>query len=167
MFPGNMALGAAERRPARARAGTGQRCAARGDGLRHQPRSGRRPADQPANPGIGIRSLGADRERATALARALVVGHGEHGIASCLKHFPGKGSASVDAHLDLPVIEQAREEFEEPHLQIFSELFGCDPRLSVMTTHMVVEGLDAELPATLSRAVAHDLLRTELGFAGC
>ncbi|PIE22188.1 MAG: hypothetical protein CSA62_13990 [Planctomycetota bacterium] len=166
VFPGNMALGSAndvELALAQGRA-SGAQLAAMGFDINLAPVVDLQ--TNPANPGIGIRSLGSDRERALALTRALVQGHSEHGVASCLKHFPGKGSASVDAHLDLPVIEQKREDFEEPHLRIFAELFGCDPRLAVMTTHMLVQGLDPELPATLSRAVAHDLLRTELGFDG-
>jgi beta-N-acetylhexosaminidase len=35
-----------------------------------------------------------------------------------------------------------------------------------MTAHVVYPALDPDEPATLSRAIAHDLLRTELGYDG-
>ena len=35
-----------------------------------------------------------------------------------------------------------------------------------MTAHVVYPAWDANLPATLSRRIAHDILRGELGFAG-
>jgi beta-N-acetylhexosaminidase len=166
VFPGNMALGAAndvELARAQGRE-SGAQLAAMGFDLNLAPVVDLQ--TNPANPGIGIRSLGAQRDRAVALARALVQGHAEHGVASCLKHFPGKGAASVDAHIDLPVLEMPRSEFEEPHLRAFVELFDAEDSLSLMTTHMLVEGLDPELPATLSRAVVSELLRKELGFDG-
>jgi beta-N-acetylhexosaminidase len=130
VFPGNMALGAAndvELARAQGRE-SGAQLAAMGFDLNLAPVVDLQ--TNPANPGIGIRSLGAQRDRAVALARALVQGHAEHGVASCLKHFPGKGAASVDAHIDLPVLEMPRSEFEEPHLRAFVELFDAEDSLS-------------------------------------
>jgi beta-N-acetylhexosaminidase len=120
----------------------------------------------PQNPGIGIRSLGADRDAAVPLARALIAGHAESNVACCLKHFPGKGAASIDAHLDLPVLDLSLEEFRDPHLVIFEDLLGSAVDLAVMTTHVIVRGLDPDLPATLSPRVVRGLLRNDFGFEG-
>lgn len=166
VFPGNMALGSADD-PALARrvgVASGAELAGIGFDLNLGPVVDLQ--TNPGNPGIGIRSFGADRGRATQLARAFIEGHAEHDVACCLKHFPGKGAASVDAHLDLPVLELSLDEFYEPHIRIFEDLLDADPFVTIMTTHVVVRGLDPDLPATLSPAVVGGLLRERLGFQG-
>ncbi|MCB9891769.1 MAG: glycoside hydrolase family 3 protein [Planctomycetes bacterium] len=168
VFPGNMALGAAAEPQLALEVGraSGRELAAIGFDLNLAPVVDLQ--TNPLNPGIGIRSFGADRSLATDLAEAFVRGHAESGVSCCLKHFPGKGAASVDAHLDLPVLELELSEFREPHVRIFEDAFArledCDP--CVMTTHVLVRGLDPDLPATLSRRVVNDFLRAELAFDG-
>ncbi|MFQ5506183.1 MAG: beta-N-acetylhexosaminidase [Planctomycetota bacterium] len=164
VFPGNMALAASGRVDLAARQGqeSGRQLAALGIDLNLAPVVDLQ--TNPRNPGIGIRSFGDDPERALALARALIAGHREAGVACCLKHFPGKGAASVDAHYELPVLDRSLEEFRVPHLWVFEQLIS-DAEV-IMSTHLVVRGLDAHNPATLSRAVVSDLLRGELGFDG-
>lgn len=166
VFPGNMALGATRSAElARCQgAESGRQLRAIGFDLNLAPVVDLQ--TNPANPGIGIRSLGASRAEAVPLARALIEGHAASGVASCLKHFPGKGAASVDAHLDLPILDLPLGAFRDPHLAIFEDLLGTTDRLAVMTTHVVVTGIDADRPATLSPRVVHDLLRRELGFDG-
>ncbi len=166
VFPGNMALGAAGD-PGLARAQgrlSGRQLAWAGIDLNLAPVVDLQ--TNPSNPGIGIRSFGDDPEAALPLARALIDGHRRAGVRSCLKHFPGKGAASVDAHLDLPVVELTEQEFFDPHVRIFGELAGGRDDLAVMTTHIVVTGIDPERPATFSPRIATDLLRRELGFRG-
>ncbi|MCA8970816.1 MAG: glycoside hydrolase family 3 protein [Planctomycetes bacterium] len=168
VFPGNMALGAAADPQLAFEVGraSGRELAAIGFDLNLAPVVDLQ--TNPLNPGIGIRSFGADRSLATDLAEAFVRGHAESGVACCLKHFPGKGAASVDAHLDLPVLDLELSEFREPHVRIFEDSFarleGCDP--CVMTTHVIVRGLDPDLPATLSPRVVNGFLRGDLGFDG-
>ena len=166
VFPGNMTLGAADDEDLARRVGqaSGAELAGIGFDLNLGPVIDLQ--TNPANPGIGIRSFGAQRERALALARAWIQGHAEHGVAACIKHFPGKGAAAVDAHLDLPILELSLEDFRDPHLRIFEDLFDCEESLTVMTTHIIVRGLDPDLPATLSPRVVKALLREELGFDG-
>jgi beta-N-acetylhexosaminidase len=166
VFPGNMALGAADSVELAERQGreSGRQLAAMGFDLNLAPVVDLQ--TNPANPGIGIRSLGADLARAVPLAEALVRGHLESGVSCCLKHFPGKGAAAIDAHRDLPVLELSLAEFRHPHLAIFAELFARCARVAVMTSHVSVTGLDAEWPATLSPRVVREVLRGELGFEG-
>jgi len=164
VFPGNMALGAADSVELAERQGraSGRQLAAMGFDLNLAPVVDLQ--TNPANPGIGIRSLGAELARAAPLAEALVRGHAEAGVSCCLKHFPGKGAASLDAHRDLPVLELSLAQFRHPHLAIFEHLFARCPRIAVMTSHVCVTGLDPEWPATLSAHVVRDVLRGELGF---
>ncbi|MCA9319683.1 MAG: glycoside hydrolase family 3 protein [Planctomycetes bacterium] len=166
VFPGNMALGATDDETLALEQGrqSGRELADMGFDFNLAPVIDLQ--TNPQNPGIGIRSLGADRARARVLASALVHGHAESDILCCLKHFPGKGAASVDAHLDLPVLEQTLAEFEDPHLRIFEELIAEHPDVAIMSTHLVVRGLDAERPATLSPAVIRRLLRGRMAFRG-
>ena len=114
------------------------------------------------NPGITIRSFGAPAALATQLGVAMVRGTQRGGIHATLKHFPGKGHATVDAHIDLPVIPDADQ---EPHLVPFRACIE-EGASCVMTSHVVYKAIDAERPATFSRAVVSDLLREELGFRG-
>jgi len=167
LFPGNMALGACDRVDLARRQGieSGRQLSAMGFDLNLAPVVDLQ--TNPKNPGIGIRSLGADRSRAFELALALVEGHRQHGVHCCLKHFPGKGAASVDAHRDLPVLELPIDQFRDPHLRIFEELLArLDPSPAIMTSHVIVTGLDPEAPATLSPKVTRQLLRQALGFEG-
>jgi len=167
LFPGNMALGASDDPELAERQGdaSGRQLAAMGFDLNLAPVVDLQ--TNPLNPGIGIRSLGADRRRAAHLAEALVRGHQRHGVHSCLKHFPGKGAASVDAHRALPVLDLPLEAFRDPHLQIFADLLAAlSPAPAIMTSHVVVTGLDPRAPATLSPAITRRVLREQMGFSG-
>jgi len=166
VFPGNMALGAAGSAELAESQGyeSGRQLAALGFDLNLAPVVDLQ--TNPANPGIGIRSLGADLERAAPLAAALVRGHAHAGVGSCLKHFPGKGAAAVDAHRALPILDCALEEFRHPHLAIFERVIADADPAAVMTSHVVVRGLDPDLPATFSRRAVTGLLREELRFRG-
>ena len=166
VFPGNMALGAAGDPSLALAQGreSGRQLSAIGVDLNLAPVVDLQ--TNPRNPGIGIRSFGSHRAQALALARAYIDGHMEEGVGCCLKHFPGKGAASVDAHIDLPVLDLPVEEFRDPHIEIFRDLCEGREDIALMSTHIVVKGLDGENPATFSRAVMHGLLREELGFRG-
>src|SRR5262249_44846742 len=79
---------------------------------------------------------------------------------ACAKHFPGHGDTSVDSHLALPVVDS----LDERALTPFRAAIGAGAR-SIMTAHIVVRSF-GDVPATMSRELLHDLLRTELGFDG-
>lgn len=166
VFPGNMALGAAGSESLALAQGreSGRQLAWMGFDLNLAPVIDLQ--TNPMNPGIGVRSLGADPALAVRLARALCAGHAESGVGACLKHFPGKGAAAVDAHYALPVLEQSLAAFRHPHVAVFEALCESVPGVAVMTSHVVVTGLDPDAPATFSPRVVAGLLRGELGFRG-
>jgi beta-N-acetylhexosaminidase len=166
-FAGNMALGAAgdpalTERVARA---IGLECRAVGVNVDYAPVCDL--ASNPANPGLGVRSFGSDPARAADHAAAFVRGLQGAGVAATVKHFPGKGEATVDTHHELGLVAQSRERFEAVELVPFRAAFAAGAKM-VMSGHFAAPGLSGarDLPATLSAAVMDRLLRDELGFEG-
>ncbi len=120
----------------------------------------------PDNPIISRyeRSFDSRAGQVVAHARAFIDAHHDQGIACCLKHFPGHGSARGDSHLgfvDITGDWQARE------LDPYKKLFAAGFEDAVMTAHVIHRGLDPSgLPATLSPLVVNGMLRRDLGFGG-
>src|SRR5580765_2617636 len=119
------------------------------------------------NPVINIRSYGENPERVAALVGAYVAGARDGRMIATIKHFPGHGDTDVDSHLGLPVIPFDRARLEAIELRPFRR--GVEQGAeAVMAAHIVLPSLDpaASTPATFSRPILHDLLRTEMGFGG-
>jgi len=119
----------------------------------------------PENPIIGTRSFGDDPELVAKLGEEAVRGLQDEGVAATAKHFPGHGDTSLDTHLVLPRVGHPTERLRKVELLPFSKAVDAGVR-AVMTTHIVFEALDPELPATVSPKVLTDLLRGEMGFDG-
>lgn len=117
------------------------------------------------NPIIGDRAFATTPEgvieHGLAFARGLLDG----GVLGCGKHYPGHGDTTKDSHLELPVVDVPRERLERVDLAPFRAAARADiPAL--MSAHVLYPALDANKPATLSSAIATDLLRNELGYGG-
>lgn len=119
------------------------------------------------SPNIGIRSYGTDPALVARLGAERVRGLQSANVSACAKHFPGKGHASVDAHLGLPVIGSDWAEMQARHLPPFLAAIeaGVD---CLMTSHPLYPRLDPgpATPATFSRFIVSDFLRGELGYRG-
>ncbi|MFG2038022.1 glycoside hydrolase family 3 protein [Dactylosporangium sp. NPDC048998] len=164
-WPGNLALGAIDD-PALTRevAGhIGRDLAAAGITFDYAPDADVN--NDPNNPVIGSRAFGAEPERVARHTAAWIAGLQEAGVAACAKHFPGHGNTSVDSHLDVPLIKAGRAELDAVELLPFRAAVAAGVQ-AVMSAHLRVPVLDAELPATLSRKIMTELLRGELGFEG-
>jgi beta-N-acetylhexosaminidase len=119
----------------------------------------------PNNPIIGDRSFATRPDLVASLAVAFGLGLEESGVLSCGKHFPGHGDTSVDSHVGLPTVHHERARLDAVELVPFRAY--AEARLgTLMTAHVVVTSLDAQVPATLSSAVCTDLLRRDVGFRG-
>jgi beta-glucosidase-like glycosyl hydrolase len=118
---------------------------------------------EPHNPVIGPRSFGVTAEAVTSAIGEALAGFDQAGIASCLKHFPGHGDTEIDSHLALPTCRADRDTLERREIAPFRAHASAD---AVMSAHVVYPALDAERPATFSRAIVHDLLRERLAFRG-
>ena len=86
------------------------------------------------------------------------------GIQTCGKHFPGMGAAECDPHHDLPVLHGTRESFLKEAAIPFTALMPELP--SLMIAHLLIPGIDAELPTSLSPALVQGFLRDQLGYEG-
>ena len=120
----------------------------------------------PDNPIIARyeRSFGSDPDTVAAHCQAFIEGHHKHGVACCLKHFPGHGSASGDSHLGFVDISN---DWQEKELEPYKIMIGRSRIDAVMTAHVVHYGLDPSgQPATLSSVMINTLLRHNLGFDG-
>jgi beta-N-acetylhexosaminidase len=118
---------------------------------------------EPRNPVIGPRAYGVTSAEVTARVGEALRGFRAAGVATCLKHFPGHGSTTLDSHFALPASDATREELERRELLPFRAHRDAD---AVMTAHLMVPAIDPERPGTFSRAIAHDLLRGDVGFEG-
>ena len=117
------------------------------------------------NPVIGVRSFGSDAELVARLGQAWVTGLQSTGVAATAKHFPGHGDTAQDSHVSLPVVNRSLDGLRSGELLPFAAAIEAGGRV-VMTSHILVQQLDRDHPATMSRIVLHDLLRGELGFSG-
>ncbi|MCC5827221.1 glycoside hydrolase family 3 protein [Alkalimonas sp.] len=129
------------------------------------------------NPVINVRSYGEDPQRVAELGLAQLTGMQQQGILATLKHFPGHGDTHVDSHHGLPKVSHQRERIEAVELLPFRHSINHGEPAMVMTAHIQFPALDDSKlmdtqgnhqyrPATLSRAILTDLLRTEMGFQG-
>ena len=120
---------------------------------------------EPRNPVIGTRSFGDDPGRVAEFASAWVRGSEPSGVASTPKHFPGHGDTAQDSHFTRPDVTADRSTLERRDLRPFKAAFAAGATM-VMTAHIRYPALDPNAPATISRAILTDLLRSDLGFGG-
>ena len=121
----------------------------------------------PDNPVINTRSFGEDPKLVAEMTAAFTRGTNDGGMISTAKHFPGHGDAGIDSHLDLPVVYLDRKHLDS--LELFTFRSAIDNGvMSMMIGHISVPALDSTpaLPATLSKPIVTDLLKTQLGFNG-
>lgn len=124
--------------------------------------------NNPYNPVINARAFSEDVSLTATMASAFINGTQKAGMIATAKHFPGHGDTDIDSHKDLPVLN-----FDKSRLQNFElKPFKCaidGGVMSVMVGHLALPKLNNgsyALPASLSPAIATDLLKTELGFKG-
>jgi beta-N-acetylhexosaminidase len=165
-MPGNMALGAGRSTADAHRSAEviGAELAAVGINQNYAP-----VADvnvNPANPVIGVRSVGEDPGLVSRLVAAQVDGYHDGGVAAVAKHFPGHGDTAVDSHFGLPEVTHTRAQLEAIDLPPFRAAIGRGVD-TIMTAHVVLRSVDPSgAPATMSRPILTGLLRDELGYDG-
>ncbi|NDV20714.1 glycoside hydrolase family 3 [Pseudodesulfovibrio sp. JC047] len=119
----------------------------------------------PESPAIGAmgRSFSADPGMVTRCAEIFAGELKRSGVLSCLKHFPGHGSAGTDSHAGLPDITTT---WTDAELIPYRELIAKNVPSLIMTGHLFNATLDPTYPATLSKKIITGLLRTDLGYDG-
>ncbi len=112
---------------------------------------------------VGDRAFGPEPGAVARLGRAFAEGLLAGGVLPVMKHMPGHGRASVDSHLDLPVVDADRASLEARDFAPFRALADLP---AGMTAHVRFTALDPERPATTSRVVIDQIIRGAIGFDG-
>jgi beta-N-acetylhexosaminidase len=118
-----------------------------------------------SNPVIGTRSFGTDPALVARHTAAWIEGLQSTGVAASAKHFPGHGDTAQDSHLALPVVDLDLAGLSARELRPFEAAIAAGS-LTIMTSHILLPQVDAENPATLSRAILQGILREDLGYTG-
>ncbi len=100
-----------------------------------------------------------------ALTAATVRGWLRGGVLPTAKHFPGLGAATTNTDDAAADVEVDRAGLERVDLPPFAAAIEAGAPL-VMASHARYPALDADRPASQSRAILTGLLRGELGFEG-
>ncbi len=112
---------------------------------------------------IGDRAFGRDPRVVSLLAKSLMHGLLQAGMANCGKHFPGHGFVKADSHTDIPVDKRSLKAILADDAAPYEWL---NTTLSaVMPAHVVYPKVDAR-PAGFSEQWLTYILRGQLGFGG-
>jgi beta-N-acetylhexosaminidase len=125
-------------------------------------------SDLRTNPGdtvIRDRAYGSTAATVGPLVAAAVAGLHDGGVGATLKHFPGLGGQAGDPHTAIPVDPMTSQQWLTTHARAIQA--GIDAGTdAVMTTAVIVPGLDPSgTPALFSQPVV-SLLRDRLHFSG-
>ncbi len=112
---------------------------------------------------IGDRSFHRDARVATLLAKSLMHGLLQAGMANCGKHFPGHGFVKADSHLAVPVDKRSLKAILADDAKPYEWL--STSLASVMPAHVIYPKVDSA-PAGFSQRWLKYILRAELGFQG-
>lgn len=112
---------------------------------------------------IGDRSFHRDPSVAALLAKSLMHGLLQAGMANCGKHFPGHGFVKADSHTDIPLDKRSLKAIladdAAPYNWLSSSL------TSVMPAHVIYPKVDSR-PAGFSSKWLGDILRGQCAFTG-
>ena len=109
------------------------------------------------------RSLGEDACTTAEFVCRTAKISADYGVGSVIKHFPGHGN-NTDTHFYTTRDTRSLEELKENDLIPFQAAMD-EENSAIMIGHTVVEALDDEYPASLSKKV-HDYIRNQMNFDG-
>jgi len=92
------------------------------------------------------------------------------GVLGTIKHYPGLGDASIDAHAGLPVVNRTKEQIYATELAPFKYFIQSHDKLEnpglIMPTDVLMPAIDPIYPAELSHTFMTDILRKQFGYDG-
>ncbi len=112
---------------------------------------------------IGNRAFHRDARVVSLLAKSLMHGLLQAGMANCGKHFPGHGFVAADSHVAVPVDQRSLKAILADDAKPYDWL--STSLASVMPAHVIYPKVDAA-PAGFSARWLQQILRGELGFQG-
>jgi beta-N-acetylhexosaminidase len=126
--------------------------------------------DPQTHDAIGDRAFSSDPDMVAALARIVSETFLKNGIIPVMKHIPGQGRATSDSHHDLPVVSASLKDLTDKDFKPFKELLSkaFADALWGMVAHVVYDQIDPNFPATCSRKMVYDVIRSPqgIGFQG-
>ncbi|MCF8036694.1 MAG: beta-N-acetylhexosaminidase [Desulfobacteraceae bacterium] len=122
-------------------------------------------ADPDGNSVMTGRAYGDDPATVAEMGTAVISGLQKNRIMAVAKHFPGIGRTFTDSHADRPDLELSAEELETRDLLPFSAAVR-NHAAGIMLSHVRYGAFDKRWPASLSPAVARDLLRRKMEYSG-
>ena len=120
--------------------------------------------------GGNVRSLGSDKKKIAALAKAMARGIHDGGVLTVAKHYPSAskipapGERLIDSHMAETNSPLTKEKLIDQCLYPYIELIKEGLMDGIMTGHVRLPNIDPDYPASLSKKVI-GIIR-ELGFDG-
>src|SRR3989344_4640854 len=112
---------------------------------------------------IGDRAFHRDPRVVALLAKSLMHGLLQAGMANCGKHFPGHGFVKADSHTEVPVDKRSLKAILADDAAPYPWL--SSPLTSVMPAHVIYPKVDSR-PAGFSQRWLQDILRRQMRFDG-
>lgn len=115
---------------------------------------------------IGNRSFGTDSELVASMALSELQGLESMGIQGVVKHFPGHGGVSGDSHSGVVSTDKSLEELFASELVPFQRAIDGGAEF-LMVGHIAAPNVTGDdTPASLSKVMITDVLRTQMGYQG-
>lgn len=115
---------------------------------------------------IGNRSFGTDSELVASMALSELQGLESMGIQGVVKHFPGHGGVSGDSHSGAVSTDKSLEELFASELVPFQRAIDGGAQF-LMVGHIAAPNVTGDdTPASLSKVMITDVLRTQMGYQG-
>ncbi|MBC7738315.1 MAG: glycoside hydrolase family 3 protein, partial [Candidatus Saccharibacteria bacterium] len=108
------------------------------------------------------RCYGSDPAQVSAICVAVARGYLAEGVLPVVKHMPGHGRTTVDAHHDLPTVTASRDQLAALD---FAPFRAVNDLPMAMTGHLIFTAYDDKHPATQSATMIR-VIRDEIGFDG-
>lgn len=115
---------------------------------------------------VNTRSFSDRVDLTRDLVCAYIDGMQAHGMAACVKHFPGDGLDDRDQHFVTTINPMDMPHWQDSFARIFAAAIAADVRV-MMAGHISLPAHDPTgAPASLSAPLLQGLLRGDLGFNG-
>lgn len=120
----------------------------------------------PNNIRLGTRSFGNDSQIVSKMALSLTEGLENNNVIATIKHFPGHGDTIIDSKIPFPIITKTYNQLKNEELIPFEYSIKHDIKI-IMIGHIALPNLIGNnTPASLSKEIITDLLKTEMGYNG-
>ena len=122
-------------------------------------------APEGINSVMADRAFGPDPTWVSQQGKVVIEHLQAENIMAVAKHFPGIGRTVLDSHFELPDLDIDVDAMQGFDLFPFKTAISHDVA-GIMLSHIRYTGIDPDWPASLSKTIADDLLRKQMGYDG-